>query len=51
MIKIIGLEIENVKRVALVKMSVNPNGLTVIGGDNAEGKTSVLDAIVYALGG
>lgn len=50
-VKIIGLELENVKRVALVRMAPAENGLTVIGGDNAEGKTSVLDGIVYALGG
>ncbi len=50
-VKIIGLELENVKRVALVRMAPAANGLTVIGGDNAEGKTSVLDGIVYALGG
>ncbi len=50
-VKIIGLELENVKRVALVRMAPAQNGLTVIGGDNAEGKTSVIDGIVYALGG
>lgn len=50
-VKIIGFELENVKRVALVRMAPAANGLTVIGGDNAEGKTSVLDGIVYALGG
>lgn len=50
-VKIIGLELENVKRVALVRMAPAANGLTVIGGDNAEGKTSVLDGIIYALGG
>lgn len=26
-------------------------GLTVIGGNNAQGKSSILDAILYALGG
>ncbi len=49
--KILNFEIENVKRVSLVRMQVSENGLTVIGGDNAQGKTSVLDAILYALGG
>ncbi len=49
--KLISFEIENVKRVALVKLTPTENGLTVIGGDNAQGKTSVLDAICFALGG
>lgn len=50
-IKINKLEIENVKRVKAVKMEPSANGLTIIGGNNAEGKTSVLDAIAWALGG
>lgn len=50
-VKILGFELENVKRVALVRMAPAANGLTVIGGDNAAGKTSILDGIVYALGG
>lgn len=49
--KINKLEIENVKRVRAVKMEPSANGLTIIGGNNAEGKTSVLDAIAWALGG
>ena len=51
MIKINKLEIENVKRVKAVKMEPSPSGLTVIGGKNNQGKTSVLDAIAWALGG
>lgn len=50
-VKITSLEMENVKRVQLVRMGLNANGLTVIGGDNQQGKTSVIDGIVYALGG
>ncbi len=50
-VKIVSLELENVKRVALVELKPTATGLTVIGGDNAQGKTSVLDGIVYALGG
>lgn len=50
-IKINKLEIENVKRVKAVKMEPSKNGLTVIGGKNNQGKTSVLDAITWALGG
>lgn len=49
--KINKLEIENVKRVRAVKMEPTSNGLTIIGGNNSEGKTSVLDAIAWALGG
>lgn len=49
--KINRLEIENVKRVKAVKMEPAANGLTVIGGNNNQGKTSVLDSIAWALGG
>lgn len=45
------LEIENVKRVKAVKLEFSASGLTVIGGKNNQGKTSVLDAIAWALGG
>jgi predicted ATP-dependent endonuclease of OLD family len=50
-IKINKLEIENVKRVKAVRMEPTANGLTIIGGKNMNGKTSVLDAIAWALGG
>lgn len=49
--KIAKLEIENVKRVRAVTLEPAENGLTVIGGNNGQGKTSVLDAIAWALGG
>lgn len=49
--KISSLEIENVKRVKAVAMEPAESGLTVIGGRNGQGKTSVLDAIAWALGG
>lgn len=51
MIKINKLEIENVKRVKATKFDPADRGLTVIGGKNGQGKTSVLDAIAWALGG
>lgn len=51
MMKINKLEIENVKRVRAVRIEPDANGLTVIGGRNGQGKTSVLDAIAWALGG
>jgi len=50
-IKINSLQIENVKRVKAVRIEFTENGLTVIGGKNKQGKTSVLDAIAWALGG
>lgn len=49
--KISKLEIENVKRVKAVSLEPTQNGLTVIGGKNNQGKTSVLDSIAWALGG
>ena len=51
MIKINKLEIENIKRVKAVKLEPTQNGLTVIGGRNGQGKTSILDSIAWALGG
>ncbi|WP_110933281.1 AAA family ATPase [Paenibacillus bouchesdurhonensis] len=51
MIKINKLEIENVKRVKAVKIEPTASGLTIVGGNNRQGKTSVLDAIAWALGG
>ena len=50
-IKINQLELENVKRIKSFAMHPSENGLTIIGGDNGQGKTSVLDAIAWALGG
>ena len=44
-------EIENVKRIKAVKIEPSATGLTIIGGNNNQGKTSVLDAIAWALGG
>lgn len=49
--KINKLEIENVKRVKAVKIEPTSDGLTIIGGKNNQGKTSVLDAIAWTLGG
>ena len=50
-VKINKLEIENVKRVKAVTIEPTSNGLTILGGNNNQGKTSVLDAIAWALGG
>ena len=51
MVTINKLEIENVKRVKAVKVEPSAKGLTIVGGNNNQGKTSVLDAIAWALGG
>ncbi|HFR3958430.1 TPA: AAA family ATPase [Streptococcus suis] len=45
------LEIENVKRIKAVKIEPSATGMTIVGGNNNQGKTSVLDAIAWALGG
>lgn len=50
-VKISEFQLENVKRIKAVQYEPTPNGLTVIGGKNNQGKTSVLDSIAWALGG
>lgn len=50
-VKISSLELSNVKRIRALQLEPTESGLTIIGGDNAQGKTSVLDAIAWALGG
>ena len=50
-VKINTLEFENVKRIRAVALEPSASGLTVIGGNNNQGKTSILDAIAWALGG
>ena len=45
------LEAENVKRIKAVALTPAPTGLTLVGGNNNQGKTSVLDALAWALGG
>lgn len=48
--KIIQLSAENIKRLQAVEIKPDGN-MVVIGGKNGAGKSSVLDSIMYALGG
>ena len=50
-VTITALEAENVKRIKAVALTPAPTGLTLVGGNNNQGKTSVLDAFAWALGG
>jgi len=50
-VKIVSFDIENVKRVQAVRVTPAETGLTTLGGDNYQGKSSCLDAIMSALGG
>ena len=50
-VKITQFTAENVKRIKALTLTPSPTGLTVIGGRNNQGKTSSLDAIIWALGG
>ena len=49
--KITSLELENIKRIKAVQITPTSSGLTIVGGKNNQGKTSVLDAIMWILGG
>ena len=50
--RIVGLEVENVKRIEAVELKLDPEkGVIVIGGKNAAGKTSLIDAIEMGLRG
>ena len=50
-VTITSLEAENVKRIKAVALTPAPTGLTLVGGNNNQGKTSVLDALAWAMGG
>lgn len=51
MLKILHLKTENIQRIKAVDITPGDNNLVVIGGNNGHGKTSVLDSIMFALGG
>lgn len=50
--KILSLDIQNVLRLTAVNLELDPkNNLVIIGGNNAQGKSSVLNSIMAAFGG
>lgn len=50
-VRINSLEIQNVKRVKAVSLDIRDNAFVVVGGKNGQGKTSILDALCFGLGG
>jgi hypothetical protein len=50
-VKIVAVEIENIKRIKSVRIEPKGYGLIIIKGRNGAGKSSVLDAIMYACEG
>lgn len=50
-LRIVRLEASNVKRLKAIEIAPNGEPLVVLGGRNGQGKSSVLDAIAYALAG
>lgn len=45
------LEVENFKRIKAFRLECSGKSLVVVGGKNAQGKTSAVDSIAYLLGG
>lgn len=50
-LRIVALDVENIKRLSAVHIEPGGGAVVTIAGRNAQGKTSVLDAIAYCLGG
>jgi len=50
-LRIASVQIENVKSVKAFHLEPQALGLTIVGGKNGQGKTSVLDSIAWVLGG
>ncbi len=48
---IVGLEATNIKRLRAVRLEVKGESVVIVGGQNAQGKTSLLDAIQMTIGG
>lgn len=51
MMRLASLEIENIKRISMVHLDTRGKKVIVIGGNNGDGKTSILDSFMYAVGG
>lgn len=49
--RVASLEIENIKRISMVHLDTKDKKMIVIGGDNTQGKSSILDSFMYAVGG
>jgi hypothetical protein len=50
--RVLGLVVENVKKIKAVTITPDPNSSAVlIAGNNEDGKSSILDSISYAIGG
>lgn len=50
-LKLHSLDCSDFKRIKAIHLEFNENGFTIIGGGNKQGKTSSIEAILYALGG
>lgn len=50
-VQIVALQAERFKKLTAVTLNPTATGLTVVGGKNRQGKTSVLNAIMFGLGG
>jgi chromosome segregation ATPase len=50
-VRINALEVQDFKKVVAIALECDGEALTVIGGDNAQGKTTFLEAIAWAAGG
>lgn len=50
-VKVLCAELEDIKRIRMVNVTPTANGLTIIGGRNNQGKTSVIDSLMWGLGG
>lgn len=50
-VKVIGLKAENIKRLKAVDVVFGETGVTIVGGRNEQGKSSLLDALFMTLAG
>jgi len=49
--RLLSLNIENVRRIKAVHIDLKPRGITMLGGKNKQGKTSALDSFEMLVGG